>query len=545
MYVLPQLTNSLKSQNEELVDIKEGINGVNASFAKWFKTQDRQRLDDLEKERDAKAEKAQQKSQARTVSAGVQANSRGSMFSGMGNRFTGLAGGLGLGGMMGALGGTMGKLGIFGAGQLLAGTIGQGVFDKTGNAELAAAAENMTRFAAIGSLFGKKFALLGGVAGAFATPENIQAFKDIGESLGERKDQVVEALKNLGIALPSLDQVFSTISDTSNSILKGINSIISGDVDEMKENSSGIAAATGIGIGAVGSRIGINAMNNTNTTTSNLSRSERRVLNNRTASRLSSRQLSKLAKSGITFANGAMLKNGLAMSADNMDDALRSVGAPTSGQQGRLAKALSRYKNFAKAMKIPILGSLIAAGGLGLVLANDEISEEEKKKQIAGILGSVGGGFLGTALGSLLGTAIAPGIGTGVLGLLGGVLGAFSGDYLAQNLAEYLMGETSDIEKLAKDIQSASGSTGISIREKRRTQGRGIGASPTPIPATQGAQIADGTTATRELDLMGSNGGSSFAVNAPTSNVDNSTSLISHGLGTSDNQDTLMEPRYG
>ena len=134
-----------------------------------------------------------------------------------------------------------------------------------------------------------------------------------------------------------------------------------------------------------------------------------------------------------------------------------------------------------------------------------------------------------------------PGLGTIGGGLLGGVLGAFGGDYLAQSLAEYLMGETSEIEELAKNIQAASGSTGLPGERRRESRG-GL---PTAIPATQGAQIADGTTTTRELDFTGSNGGGSFAVNAPTSNVSNNTSLVSHGLGTSDNQDSLMESRYG
>ena len=529
MYVLPQLTDSLKSQNEELVDIKEGISGVNASFSKWFKTQDRKRLDDLEKERDEKAEKNRQKAQSRTVSAGVQTKSKGGMFGGMGNRFTGLAGSLGLGGMMGAMGGTMGKLGIFGAGQLLAGTIGQGVFDKTGNAELAAAAENMTRFAAVGSLFGKRFALLGGIAGALATPENIEVLKSIGTELGEKGEQIVDYIGKLGITLPSLSDAYSFISDSSNKVLKGIESFISGDVDAMRENVDGIQA---IGSAAIGQKVmgRKTAFNNR----------ERIILNNKTAKNLSRKQLSNLSKQGITVNKGGMMKNGKFMSADAMDDALKSVKAPTAKQARGLTKALAKYKNFGKALKLPIIGPLISAGSIGLVLSNEKLSTKEKTAQIAGIFGSIGGGILGTAAGSLFGSVV-PGLGTIAGGMLGGVLGAFGGDYLAQSLAEYLMGETSEIEELAKNIQAASGSTGLPGERRRESRG-GL---PTAIPATQGAQIADGTTTTRELDFTGSNGGGSFAVNAPTSNVSNNTSLVSHGLGTSDNQDSLMESRYG
>ena len=55
--MIPQLAENLKSQNDELVDIRKGIDGINASFVKFFQNENRNRLDDLEKERDAKAEK--------------------------------------------------------------------------------------------------------------------------------------------------------------------------------------------------------------------------------------------------------------------------------------------------------------------------------------------------------------------------------------------------------------------------------------------------------------------------------------------------------
>lgn len=532
MYVLPQLTNSLKSQNEELVDIKKGISGVNASFSKWFKTQERQRLDNLEKERDAKAEKAQQKSQARTVSAGVQAKSRGNMLNGMGGRLGALAGGLGIGGLVGGMGGTMGKLGLFGAGQMFAGTIGQGVFDRTGNADLAAAAENMTRFAAVGSLFGKRFALLGGVAGALATPENMEVLKSIGSSLGEKGQQVIDGIQKLGITLPSLSDTYQFISDSSNKVLKGIESFISGDVAAMRENVDGIAAIGGAATGRALMKSGTQGMKNP--VVENLSKRERIVLNNKTAKNLSGKQLSNLAKQGITVNSGGMMKNGKFMTADAMDDALKSVKAPTSTQSRGLAKALAKYKNFGKALKLPIIGPLISAGSIGLVLSNEDLSAKEKTAQIAGIFGSIGGGVLGTAVGSLLGSVV-PGFGTIGGGLVGGILGAFGGDYLAQNLAEYLMGETSEIEKLAKDIKAA-GANSAGLSGERRRQSRGVA---TAIPATQGATITDGTNAARDLS-MGSMNGSTLAVNAPnTNNVSNNTNLVSSPISPFDTQDQL------
>ena len=193
---ISSLSETLKSQNDQLVDISKGIGSIDSSFTKWFDVQDRQRLQDLETERDDKASTEAVKTavvNGSTSSKKSSGSTSGGMF---GGGMKGLGASLGIGGIF-AKGGFMKTAGIFGLSQLMAGSIGNMISNLTGDPELAAAAANIAKFAGVGALFGKKFALLGAVAGALATPENKQALSDIGDSLGERGKQVKDALLSI------------------------------------------------------------------------------------------------------------------------------------------------------------------------------------------------------------------------------------------------------------------------------------------------------------------------------------------------------------
>ena len=525
---LTALSETLKSQNEQLVDISTGIGSINTSFTKWFEVQDRQRLKDLEDKRDAEAAAQSEKS---TVKAGGKKS--GGMFEG---GIKGIAANMGLGGLMsGGSGGLLMKGGIFGLSQMLSGSIGQTIADMTGDSELGAAAANITKFAGVGALFGKKFALLGAVAGAFATPENMETLSSIGESLGERGKQIKDSLQNLGIALPSLSDTYKFLSDSSNEVLEGINSIINMDVKGMQENITGITALAGI---ATGRNLTNRIKNGPKPPTPppvKMTPQERIAANNKTASKLSKKKLAELAKKGITVDKGGMKQNGKFMSADQMDDALKGVKAPTSAQGKGLANALKKYKRFGKALKLPIIGPMISAGSIGLILANNDLTAKEKAVQIGAALASIGGGVLGTAAGALLGTAIGGPFGAGLLGIGGGILGAFSGDYLANEIAKFLMGDSSEIVEMGKAQNSAMGEGGGN-GPLPNLQGAGANPTAQKLPPATGAVIKD--AGNQALDLKTGGGNAVFApVQTSTSNSSNSTNLVSSQLSTSDGND--------
>mgnify|MGYP003318001018 CR=1 FL=1 len=140
--------------------------------------------------------------------------------------FAGMGAALGLNKISGGLA----KAGIFGLTQMMSETLGNAVSEMTGDSELGSAAANAAKFGGIGVLFGKKFAVLGAVAGAFATPENIEMLGEIGDTLGERGKEVKDAIAGLGIALPKLSDVYKTLADGSNEILSGVNALLKGDV---------------------------------------------------------------------------------------------------------------------------------------------------------------------------------------------------------------------------------------------------------------------------------------------------------------------------
>lgn len=532
---LSTLADTLRSQNTQLVNINDGISNIDASFSKWFVAQEQARLEDLEREREKSTASGSGGSAGGATGSGGSGGGRGRS----GGMFAGMGAALGLSRMSGGLA----KAGIFGLTQMMSETLGSAITEMTGDSELGAAGANAAKFGGIGALFGKKFAVLGAVAGAFATPENIEMLGEIGDTLGEKGKQVTEAIAGLGIALPKLSDVYKTLADGSNEILSGINSLLKGDVQGMAENVTGFAAAGGIANAAnikLNKKLDAKRPTPTNPASS-MTKQERIAQNNKTASGLSKKKLDALAKKGITVDNGGMKQNGKFMSADKMDDALKSVKAPSSGQAKGLSAALAKYKNFGKFMKLPIVGQLASVGTIGLVLANDDLSTSEKAAEIAGALGGIGGGTLGALAGATLGTAVGGPFGTVAGGLVGGILGGFSGDYLAKNIAEWMIDGGSELIDTMKDITGMGGGGASAV-----SGGSGglTGAPPAmKMPTATGAQIKDGTTQSQALAGLG---GGTTVVAPSSSNVSNSssnTSLVSGALTSADSYDQLSGTR--
>jgi hypothetical protein len=533
---ISSLSETLKSQNDQLVDISKGIGSINTSFTKWFDVQDRQRLQDLEKERDEKASAEAVKTAVVNGSTSSK-KSAGSKSGGMfGGGMKGLGASLGIGGIF-AKGGLMKGAGIFGLSQLMAGSIGNAIANLTGDSDLAAAAANIVKFAGVGALFGKKFALLGAVAGALATEENKQALSDIGDSLGERGKQIKDALLGMGIQLPKLSDVYATIGEVSNEILNGINGLINMDIKAITSNMTGVNAAAGMGLAALHRKGKSPLPDKTNP----LTKGNRIALNNERANKLSPKQVASLNKQGITVDKGGLKKGGKFISADAGDKALKSVKAPTSAQSKGLMASLKKYKNFAKFAKVPLIGTALSLGNIGMILANPDIKEDQKMAEIAGALGSISGGTLGAIAGAAMG---APIFGVGAIGggILGGILGAFSGDYLAQELATWMLGGDSEIANVAKSLKDSGGASGTSAQTAANMTNAfaGLGTpNASRIVPLDGATIKDAGAASDMLN--GSRGQGSVGVLAPiqnnsTSNSSN-TNLVGSILSTTDFND--------
>ena len=567
-------------------DTQREISQMHISFLGWFADDKKSRAEERTERAEERAERdkdrADEKAEREAASKGREEskkdreetrknekkerddrkkeNSRSPVVKAGTKKSSGITGGLGekagkfkddvMGKMFGK--GILAKAGVFGMGALLSDSIGKGIMSLTDNPELAAAGANIVKFGALGSLFGKKYALIGAVAGAMATEENMEILKNIGEGFADRVGEFSQYLVTLGIDIPKImDGAMATLETRTTQALKAAEAIVAGDFDALQDNAQGASQVGAIMAsqavkGKTVQSITRNALTKPETPASatktpQLSKQERIQLNNKTAANLSQKKLDALAKKGITVDKGGMKQNGKFMSADKMDEALKSVKAPTSTQSKGLLKQLAKFKNLKAALKIPVLGTMISAGSIGMIMANEELTNDEKAAQIAGALGGIGGGLLGTIAGATVGS-IVPLLGTGVGGLLGGVLGAMSGDYLANQVAQWLLGGESELIGVAKSLQEASGSGGAVSTAQGVTGtpgGDAIAKGISKALPTQGGQVAQGTQSLNEL-LAGNSGSALFAPTSNTSNVSNNTSLVSSPLTAFDGYDPFI-----
>ena len=140
--------------------------------------------------------------------------------------------------------------------------------------------------------------------------------------------------------------------------------------------------------------------------------------------------------------------------------------AAFSGMQGYVSKPIvaagtatkkltqNSLKAIGKLGKLmPLVGPFISGVLIKQILENPDLSDEDKAKQVGGLIGSQLGitGFM--ALGGVLGSLGLPGFGT-VLGAVGmGTLGFFGGDYLGQKVGAWMMGKSGDLSKM--DVKRA------------------------------------------------------------------------------------------
>ena len=185
------------------------------------------------------------------------------------------------------------------------------------------------------------------------------------------------------------------------------------------------------------------------------------------------------AAKGATAVTGAAAKGatvaatGAAKSlAQPVKPGLNMPGQPAargklSSVTGAVKDKFAHMKQFPRLLKvakaIPILGSVLTAGQAVMILTSDK-SVNEKKKALGGLvggtLGAAGLGMVGAAMGSVI-----PGPGTIIGGIIGSLLGFFSGEYIGTKLMSFLL--DGKIEK-EKTPQTAGGGGGRGRRSSRK-----------------------------------------------------------------------------
>jgi hypothetical protein len=181
---------------------------------------------------------------------------------------------------------------------------------------------------------------------------------------------------------------------------------------------------------------------------------------------------------------GAAMGKDVASGAGKAAQAVKGTGAKLTASASKVFKAFPRLGLAAKL--VPGLGAALAAGQGIAILMDDSMSKDDKIKAFGGLLGGTLGSAGFAALGGLLGTAAFPGVGTIAGGLLGGALGYFGGDYAGRKAATFLLGDQTEEEKVAKQLEGG-GSSGD-------TKGSGGFSSDATVGGTTGMDISQGST---------------------------------------------------
>lgn len=543
------LTEQLQEQNNTLLRLNSNLNDLSGSIATMVRNQ----TDEARRRREAEDD-ARRAAGAAAGSASGGSSGSGGGGSGSG---AGIFGGLGGMGAFGAGAATAGilktvggiaKRGILaGAMNAAAGVTSDFVEAQTGSVELGDATHRAMKLGSFGMLFGKRFGLIAGLAGALATDENIDKLKQIGNNLGPLKDVAVKAFEKLPSMSETLEKVTSAFGDT----LDMMNSALEGDLSGMGEASYGTAvAAAGVGAGRNKRAVGrgaraaaIAARNKVKgkppVVAPDFSKAERLRFNSETLKTVSFDKANKLRQAGYTVnqTTGAISKGGKFVGADEMDDAFKKAGIKTSGQSAGAKdaikalneKAASKFGRFGKLLsvgkRVPILGSLLTTGMIASTLMNDELSTEEKSRQLASQLLGIGGATLGGILMSMAGGAVGGPVGALVGGLLGAAGGALAGEQLAGELANLILGGESQIMEAAKAASGAgvTGSAGAGGTSGSASGGSASASMPTTaVKVTEAANTSNALQSKAPVVIMdnsnnstnvsGGGGGGNFTV---------------------------------
>ena len=507
MSTLADINKNLDENEKLLGDISENTSRTSRAIDRFVAFMEGKEYDDLENRREAGKKKAAEAAEPRRSSRGSESRS-GSGKPGLFDNFdtrsvltgaalaplaTNLMSGLLRRGLPAAVAITF------------ADEIGNYIESATGKAELGAAAERATIGGAFGSILGKRFALLGGVLGAFATPDNLEKVEGIGQNLKTKFDEFT-------VKFPVLNGLFEKMQTMVGNGLDGLLALTSGDFDGFIENfgeSAALIGAMGLLI-APGPFLGMLKM---------LTKFGRGPLGKRflaigAAVAAGTFVYDKFFGEGDgpgtdDIAGGAAIAAGGAATAYAGAKYLQSRRGPTPDEiaeqraanskmpkvvgtvggknvvrskagnltiQGADGQATTqvvkdadldkpkwwkRFPRLARFAAFPGSGILFAAMdavGAAQIMADPQSTDKQKAEEIGGLIGGVlgAGGFakLGAILGGAAGTAGFPGVGTLLGGAAGsallGTAGYFFGNSMGRDLMSWFMGTGDGTENAGK-----------------------------------------------------------------------------------------------
>ena len=380
--------------------------------------------------------------------------------------------------------------------------IGNWVTSQTGKEELGKAAERATIGGSFGLLLGKKFGLIGVAIGALATDENQKLMTDIGQSLKTNWDEAAKKLEPIIGFLPTVDNIFKFLSDTTTSGLKGIKGFLDSgfDSEEFKNNWG---SAVGL-LGSVAFLLAPGKFTKALTGITKFAARKPKLIALLAAMAAGTFVYDKLFGDGelgvddvavgaagagaaalgykaikgagsrsapsaaqIAEQRGSMARMGApkVLGTLNGKNVVKSAGGnfAIAGADGKAtaqilneadlkkmkptgsgAKWWNKFPRIKALRSIPGSALLFAAldGAVAAGIMNDDtLSMEDKIRLLGPLIGSTLGTIGFGALGGAIGTAAFPGAGTLVGGTLGALAGMFGGEWAGEQVAALLLGK--------------------------------------------------------------------------------------------------------
>lgn len=476
---LAELNEKLIEQNtqqtEVLVDIKSNIGQLNSRmgmFAERFKSD---RLRDAEAEREAKKNKGKDETDGGPYGKGKLPSEKKPLLD-----FLPEGGVFGLGAALArALPGFLiGRALPAFLAKAFADEIADYIESATGSKTLGDAIYRGLNLGALGLLFGKKLGAIGFIAGALLDENNQKQLNLLGIELSTFGDNLA---KMFGLdALPSFTEALQWVTKTFGNAIKFLSSGLSYlnilmkdnptefDEAQMKKDADILKSTIddfGLGIGmlalaispggtlalALGSITAAFAVVKNSirdlgklagiTASGALGTQKRQMakFNAADIASLTDDEKSRLGKQGAFVKDGKLTDLfGKELSVEDTRSKLSGIGKESPFDEminkSKYAKRFGMLKKIGKSL--PYIGTLVTSGTLASILMDKTLNDDQKMNAIAGLFGGVIGGLTAGAAGGLL---------LGLPGaIVGGAVGAFAGEWGGEQLAKWLLGDTSE-----------------------------------------------------------------------------------------------------
>jgi len=530
MATLTDVVNELRVQNSKNDTTNQRLAGIDAQFTSFFNKQDAMQA----AARERASESADSRPAARSAPRGSGGGGKGG-----GGGLGGLGAGFGLASMAGlgkGIGGALLKRGIPALLAVeLADGVGNYIEGATGSKEIGDAAERGMIGAGIGSLFGKRFAILGGLIGTALTEENQKKIQQITDELSPKVDELKnnvtaftkenlpklnEAIGGFTNKIPSVNDIISGFGNKMGNALDGLNGLVTGDYEEFGNSIDDLAiSAAGLfTLFAPGkaASLALKALTAPFKSGAKAISAAAKVGKDGAKTRAANKAIQS-PKSG----QAGQLKDGTKVQFNEKTQRYQATEGPNKGQMVSKSKVApvaaddaKKFPRLAKFMKLGKalgpLGSAVGIAQLGMLLSEPG-SINEKVDDLAGILGGVGGGVLGGIAGATLGAMAGPAavVASPLLAAVGGIGGSFLADSVAKGLAQFLLGQQVDAfpnwSGLNDLLSPSGGSDGVTAAAPASTAAQVRGAQPNSVdpgimnamqgrvgtaPSTTGAQIS-------------------------------------------------------